>query len=442
VDLKRTIGLAAAVFVAFALVATAGAARGLQGSHHRQFHFKTPAAVLKYLRAQGVNVRGVVVQRGLHNYAGPNCPGKRWNCTKARRVIQFATTATASNSFVCSPTSAQQVGTASPNDCVIVQVAPTSGDNNAKCVEQSSVASVTQNCSITQTNVGGGANNAVVIQLITQGGQTPGGKQNAHVTQQSETGSNNSALAQTILQTSYTGSSSVSQSQDGRQTNSIDQTSTAGGSQLSAMSQIVVQKATAGSNSGFTPFASASFTGSQTQFGDGQSDTNQSSTGVSKSFNFQNMLQTESAPRFSTVTQDQKGPFRCCSLQGTNAADVFNIQQSKTQFASSAAASQFEDENGFLDTSGHGHISQFANQNGTTQSNTCDVSDGECAGEIIGEEGTFATCTQSGSEVGCSLCPPITGCPDFAPARSATEAVNASLKGLADRTPVRVHHFG
>jgi len=440
VQLKRLLSLTVVVFAAFAIViATAGAARGPQA--HRQLHFKTPAAVLTYLKAHGVNTSGIVIQRGARNYAGPNCPGKRWNCTKARRVIQFATTAAASNSFVCSPESAQVPVTASPNDCTIVQAAPLSGDNNAKCVEQSSADAVTQNCSITQTN-GGGNNNAVIVQLITENGQMPDAHQNAHVTQGNATGDNNSTLTQTIVQAASTKGPTVTQDQGARQMNSIDQTS-AEGAQSSVMSQVVTQKATAGSSekgSSFALFAAAALAGSQTQYGDGQSDTNQSSNGVSKSYNFQNMLQTESAPKNSGVTQDQTGPFRCCSSQGTSGADIFNIQQSKTQFASSVAASQFEDENGSLDTTGHGHISQFANQNGNTESNTCDVDNGACAGEIIGEEGTFATCTESGSEVGCFLCPPITGCIDFAPARSETGG--PALRPLTGRTSMGVHQIG
>jgi hypothetical protein len=56
----------------------------------------------------------------------------------------------------------------------------------------------------------------------------------------------------------------------------------------------------------------------------------------------------------------------------SNANDVFNLQQSKTQIASSwlPGDGQLLDENGVLVTSGHGHIGQFADQHGTTHSPT------------------------------------------------------------------------
>jgi hypothetical protein len=437
--LKRSLGLAALLLATAAvLVGTAGAVRAPQ-QHQRQIHFTSVKGVLKYLKAHGISTRGIVIQRSLHNYAGPKCPGKRWSCTNARRVIQFASSADSSNTFVCSPASAQVPPTSSPNDCTIVQT-NTTGDNNAKCIEQSSAPSATQNCSITQTNAFG-ANNAAVVQLLNQGGQSSDGQQNAHVKQTNGTGKNNSALTQTIVQSATTSGPTVNQSQDGRQVNDINQTSGTG-DQVSVMSQVVTQREVAGKSdrdrdrdSDFSTFAATPFTGAQSQFGDGQSDTDQSSTGVSKSFNFQNMFQSEVAPKFSAVTQDQNGPFRCCSQQGTNSSDVFNIQQSKIQLASSAARNQFLDESGFLDTTGHGHISQFGNQNGSTQSNSCDVNAGACAAETIAEDGTFDTCTESGGEPSCFLCPPITGCSDFQTASASATAASKALRGRRAQRP-------
>ena len=59
-----------------------------------------PAAVAKihsYLRSIGLDPRTVVVQTGKRNYAGPRCPGKRWTCTTATRVLQ----AGSDNAFQC-----------------------------------------------------------------------------------------------------------------------------------------------------------------------------------------------------------------------------------------------------------------------------------------------------------------------------------------------------
>jgi hypothetical protein len=430
VFLKRSLHVAAICLALFAiLIATAAAARGPQKAH-RQLHFKTPAAVLKYLKAHGVSTAGIVLQRGLRNYAGPRCPGKAWHCTTARHVVQFATSSASTNTFSCDASSPAIVTPTPPDSCVIVQV-NTTGDNTAKCVEQTTADGAMQNCDITQTTTSG-ANKATVIQLITETqGQSQTGRQDASVQQQNGSGANNSLVTQTIAQATSTRGPSVSQSQDARQNNTISQNA-GSGDQVSTMSQAVAQKENAGSTgSGFAPLAAAVLTGSQDQFGDGVGHVDQNSNGVSKAFNFQNMLQVETAPKNATVTQNQKGPFRCCTNQVSNANDVFTIQQSKTQFASSLVPGdgQLLDENGLLMTSGQGHISQFANQNGTTQSNSCDVTNGSCAAETAIVDGVPQTCSESGSEVFCCL----VDCIDFTPASSIASApsVTAELTRVA-----------
>ena len=50
----------------------------------------TRGAVMKYVRSLGVDPTGLVIQRGARNYAGPNCPGPNWNCTRASKVVQIA----------------------------------------------------------------------------------------------------------------------------------------------------------------------------------------------------------------------------------------------------------------------------------------------------------------------------------------------------------------
>jgi hypothetical protein len=77
----------------------------------------------------------------------------------------------------------------------------------------------------------------------------------------------------------------------------------------------------------------------------------------------------------------------------SNANDVFNLQQSKTQIASSwlPGDGQLLDENGVLVTSGHGHIGQFADQHGTTQPNNCDTTGGGCVAETAIVNGVIMT---------------------------------------------------
>jgi len=155
------------------------------------------------------------------------------------------------------------------------------------------------------------------------------------------------------------------------------------------------------------------------------------------------MIQKETAPWNATVVQSETGPFRCCTFQGSNPNDVFSIQQSKTQLTSSAAANLFLDQLGELDTTGHGHISQFANQNGTTQPNSCDVTNGACEAEQTCES------TSEGppcmTPVSCSTdsdCCPSFEC-ELTFARAST---NSSPKGaLPMRSSSRItrfkHHF-
>src|SRR5712691_12330048 len=97
-------------------------------------NLSTRAGVVQYLALHGINARGVVVQRGLHNYAGPNCPGRGWTCTTAKRVLQIAATASASNTFVC--TASTGGSSTPPDDCVIIQSASTT-TNTAVCQESS-----------------------------------------------------------------------------------------------------------------------------------------------------------------------------------------------------------------------------------------------------------------------------------------------------------------
>ena len=60
----------------------------------------TRAAVIRYVRSRGIDPTGLVIQRGARNYAGPNCPGKSWNCTRATKVVQIATPRTRARTVV------------------------------------------------------------------------------------------------------------------------------------------------------------------------------------------------------------------------------------------------------------------------------------------------------------------------------------------------------
>ena len=120
------------VAVAAALLFVGGAtARGTGASTA----LPTLAHADRYLSSLGLDPAGFVVQRGARNYAGAKCPGKGWNCTKAKRVLQIASSGGV-NAVVCAASSGSAHSTAGATTvgCTIVQTS-TSGSNTATCNE-------------------------------------------------------------------------------------------------------------------------------------------------------------------------------------------------------------------------------------------------------------------------------------------------------------------
>jgi hypothetical protein len=178
----------------------------------------TRSAVINYLRSIHVNPRGVVIQRGARNYAGPNCPGKRWTCTGSHRVVQIATHR-GKNSFRCSVAR-----------CVVVQLTKSAlATNTAMCVR---TTGITQACSITQSSTGD-SNDAVVYMDATKlTGLTQSASQTAQITQTAGAGVNRACVFQ---RTTVEGSTvakrgmPVSVNLNAHQTISIKQDSASGG---------------------------------------------------------------------------------------------------------------------------------------------------------------------------------------------------------------------
>src|SRR2546421_2152998 len=118
--MRRLVTLAGIAFLAVAILCATGAgvASGVPRTHvkagvHR-LDLSSMAKIRHYLRSIGVDPRDVVIQRAHRNYAGPHCPGKDWNCTRATRVVQIAS-AGGQNQFTCTPSMNQLAFT-----CVIV----------------------------------------------------------------------------------------------------------------------------------------------------------------------------------------------------------------------------------------------------------------------------------------------------------------------------------
>ena len=122
------------------------------------------AALVQFLKSHKISPKGLVIQRGARNYAGPKCPGIGWTCTKSKRVIQLSMAPNIPNvnQFECT---ASTVGPQSgPNSCLIVQSSSTS-DNRATCREKIGNPTGVQLCQIYQLNVSGN-NVAAVMQQV------------------------------------------------------------------------------------------------------------------------------------------------------------------------------------------------------------------------------------------------------------------------------------
>src|SRR4051794_18255650 len=141
---KRLLGFVGVIVAGTILITSAGAGT----SAIPKVDLSTKAGVAKYLKSIGVNPKGVVIQRGLRNYAGPSCPGARWHCTRAKHVFQIAA-AGGNNKVECTNT-AYSGGPGIDQDCEVTQN-NTNGNNDATCREDLTQSpTAVQNCEITQ----------------------------------------------------------------------------------------------------------------------------------------------------------------------------------------------------------------------------------------------------------------------------------------------------
>jgi hypothetical protein len=182
----------------------------------------------------------LVLQTGKRNYAGPRCPGKGWNCTTARRVLQSGD----DNRFECGPRSSVVTGSSDngTQTCEIVQSNP-GGRNSATCSESTHEASAVQVCTITQT---GRSNSARVDQVVTSHGDGQSASQTATVTQNGATDANTLTLHQHVGQTPG-GSSADAVEQDAWQRADVSQSGSGGASNSADIAQDVRQHAVGGS---------------------------------------------------------------------------------------------------------------------------------------------------------------------------------------------------
>jgi hypothetical protein len=322
-----------------------------------QVDLSTTESVAAYLSSKGLNGKGFVVQRGPLNYAGPKCPGRKWNCTKKTKVVQVASGKHGKNRADCdgSLTQTTTAGTTTIT-CIVVQSAP-SGRNRARCsLEAGDVSPVVLDCQITQTNTDGDNVARVHQRVLQRDGADQRATLNAHVMQTNGTGDNESDVKQTIDQRSREVSmaNTATQNQEGRFSGRIAQTS-GSGSNDSRLIQNLDQKGTASGGANIV----------QRQFGDHFGDVDQTigsvdvpsiESGKSKPKppkGSKSKSKTEAFSRsFARQTEDQRlrgpgqqtqiGPQHCCSTQlgGDPDKTQTRIRQFSSQSASQPTATQ------------------------------------------------------------------------------------------------------
>jgi hypothetical protein len=327
--------------------ATAGKVRAVPSRRStllKAANLSTRAGAARYLRAIGVDPRGLVIQRGARNYAGPSCPGAGWACTStAHPVIQIAA-AGGKNTFLCTSGRCAVVqttrsGIAAKTTRSLTAAAAT---NKATCIKTTGLG---QSCSISQ-NSPSANNEAIVYENITKAsGLTQTASSTAQITQRT-TGSNTTNKACVFQIIDVTGSTvakkgvPVTVALEAHQSISITQDSATGGNSLASASST-------GSCAGTrlmqtqTLTSKASGTGSITQ------NENKSSGGPNMSLNvrqnqspgFINVASGANAALFTqentltAVASTPAGP-----VNQTQSSTVGGIQATVNQFSTSPSS--------------------------------------------------------------------------------------------------------
>src|SRR5207302_8504249 len=175
------------------------------------------------------------------------------------------------------------------------------------------------------------------------------------ITQNNGTGSDFAAVFQVVKQSTRQGDP---QDEQARQSSTIDQTAVSGAN-LAVLSETSNQ------------FEQSDGGATQTEFSDQDvSDAghhiSQTSTGVSQAFAAQSQLQRAVGSGSQMLTVDPK----CCSVQGSNPNDVFNIAQFVSQTGNSNAVLDATAICHCL-TSGNCTYNETTTQNGVTSTNCC-----------------------------------------------------------------------
>jgi hypothetical protein len=195
----RIISFVGLIAAAAALVSASGAATGTRPAG-ATIDLSSKAKVHQYLRSIHLNPKGVVIQRGLRNYAGAHCPGKGWTCARTSHTVVQIAKPGGVNRFVCGTAKCAvvQFGGASRglrlDAASAPQAKPPPPPSYALCVK---TTGITQSCVINQPNATG--QNKAVVWMVTPKltGLTQSANYSASITQgpASATGSSNNNLA-------------------------------------------------------------------------------------------------------------------------------------------------------------------------------------------------------------------------------------------------------
>lgn len=214
--MRRRIKFAAVLTVAAAIVGIVAGAAGASGSSTarskpaarsaasnaaarrggllRHANFNTVAGAAAYFRAIGVDPRGLVIQRGVRNYAGPNCPGGGWACAStAHPVVQIARMG-GKNTFLCTSgrcAVVQLTARGAARSARSLTASPPTKPNTAGCVKQTGLG---QTCSISQSSASADNTAFVFESSLKTTGLTQTASLTASITQQA-TGAHNSNFA-------------------------------------------------------------------------------------------------------------------------------------------------------------------------------------------------------------------------------------------------------
>lgn len=213
----------------------ASTAAARRGALLRTASLNTPAGAARYLRAIGVDPRGLVIQRGARNYAGPRCPGAGWACTSsAHPVVQIAA-AGGKNTFLCTGSCAVVQATASGTATKRPTFLAAAATNKATCIKTTGVS---QSCSISQNSPS--ANNEAIVyeSVVKTSGLTQTASATAQITQAAAGANTNTAC---VFQNVNVDGSTVGKkgvpvtvSLDAHQSISITQDSASGGNTLAS----------------------------------------------------------------------------------------------------------------------------------------------------------------------------------------------------------------